>query len=107
MQRFPRCPGTASPNNAPPTFAVAIAYRAIQNGCTALFTTAAALIEDLSAASRTPGQGGVLGLRRMRRRIRQCSENGPPVTDPVCPAYLHGLRDQTVKVGQIGRLLRK
>jgi DNA replication protein DnaC len=32
--------------------AVAIAYRAIQNGFTALFTTAAALIDDLSAASR-------------------------------------------------------
>ena len=33
--------------------AIAIAYRAIQNGFTALFTTAAALIDDLSAASRT------------------------------------------------------
>ena len=32
---------------------IAIAYRAIQNGFTALFTTAAALIEDLSAASRS------------------------------------------------------
>ena len=31
--------------------AIAIAYRAIQNGFTALFTTAAALIDDLSAAS--------------------------------------------------------
>ena len=33
--------------------AVAIAYRAIQNGFDALFTTAAALIDDLSRASRT------------------------------------------------------
>jgi DNA replication protein DnaC len=32
--------------------AIAIAYRAIQNGATALFTTAAELIDDLSAASR-------------------------------------------------------
>ena len=32
---------------------IAIAYRAIQNGFTALFTTAAALIEELSAASRS------------------------------------------------------
>jgi DNA replication protein DnaC len=32
---------------------IAIAYRAIQNGFTARFTTAAALIEDLSAASRS------------------------------------------------------
>jgi len=32
--------------------AIAIAYRAIQNGFTALFTTAAALIDELSAASR-------------------------------------------------------
>jgi DNA replication protein DnaC len=32
--------------------AVAIAYRAIQNGYTALFTTAVELIDDLSAASR-------------------------------------------------------
>ena len=32
--------------------AIAFAYRAIQNGFTALFTTAAALIDDLSAASR-------------------------------------------------------
>lgn len=32
--------------------AVAIAYRAIQNGFTALFTTCAALIDDLSAASQ-------------------------------------------------------
>jgi len=32
--------------------AIAIAYRTIQNGFTALFTTAAALIDDLSAASR-------------------------------------------------------
>src|SRR5436309_11101009 len=32
--------------------AVAIAYRAIQNGFDALFTTATALIEDLSAATR-------------------------------------------------------
>jgi DNA replication protein DnaC len=36
--------------------AVAIAYRAIQNGFSALFTTAATLIEDLSAASRN-GRG--------------------------------------------------
>jgi DNA replication protein DnaC len=33
--------------------AIAIAYRAIQNGFTALFTTAAQLIEDLSVASRS------------------------------------------------------
>lgn len=32
--------------------AIAVAYRALQNGFDALFTTAAALIEDLSAASR-------------------------------------------------------
>jgi DNA replication protein DnaC len=32
--------------------AIAIAYRAVQNGFEALFTTAAALIEDLSSASR-------------------------------------------------------
>jgi len=32
--------------------AAAIAYRAIQNGFDALFVTAAALIDDLSAASR-------------------------------------------------------
>jgi DNA replication protein DnaC len=32
---------------------VAIAYRAIQNGFEALFTTATALIEDLSRATRT------------------------------------------------------
>ncbi len=32
--------------------AIAIAYKAIHNGFTALFTTAAALIDDLSAASR-------------------------------------------------------
>ncbi len=32
--------------------AIAIAYRAIQNGFDALFTTATALIEDLSAATR-------------------------------------------------------
>jgi DNA replication protein DnaC len=32
--------------------AVAVAYRAIQNGFSALFTTAAALIDDLSVASR-------------------------------------------------------
>lgn len=32
--------------------AIAIAYRALQNGFDALFTTAAALIEDLSAAGR-------------------------------------------------------
>lgn len=32
---------------------VAIAYRAIQNGCDALFVTAAELIDDLSAAFRT------------------------------------------------------
>src|SRR4029077_9640044 len=32
--------------------AIAIAYRAIQNGFDAFFTTAAALIDDLSAASR-------------------------------------------------------
>lgn len=36
--------------------AIAIAYRAMQNGFEALFTTAAALIDDLSAASR---QGGL------------------------------------------------
>jgi len=34
------------------TMAIAIAYRAIQNGFDALFTTATALIEDLSAATR-------------------------------------------------------
>jgi DNA replication protein DnaC len=33
--------------------AVAIAYRAIQNGFDAFFTTAATLIDDLSAAFRT------------------------------------------------------
>jgi len=33
--------------------AIAIAYRAIQNGFTALFTTAAALVDDLSLASST------------------------------------------------------
>ena len=33
--------------------AIAIAYRAIQNGFSALFTTAAALIEELSVASRS------------------------------------------------------
>lgn len=42
--------------------AIAIAYRALQNGFDALFTTAAALIEDLSAASRDGGMRDRLAL---------------------------------------------
>jgi DNA replication protein DnaC len=41
--------------------AIAIAYRAIQNGASALFTTAAHLIDDLSAASRRGSQREHLG----------------------------------------------
>ena len=59
----PRSRRTSSPRAAPSIFtgkpgrgkthlAVAIAYRAIQNGFDALFTTAAELIDDLSAAFR-------------------------------------------------------
>jgi DNA replication protein DnaC len=42
--------------------AIAIAYRAIQNGFDAFFTTAAALIDDLSAAFRQGQLAGALAL---------------------------------------------
>jgi hypothetical protein len=43
--------------------AIAIAYRAIQNGFDAYFTTAAALIDDLSAAFRAGELAQPLGRR--------------------------------------------
>ena len=43
---------SGKPGRGKTHLAIAIAYRAIQNGFDALFTTAADLIEDLSAASR-------------------------------------------------------
>jgi DNA replication protein DnaC len=43
---------TGKPGRGKTHLAVAIAYRAIQNGFDAYFTTAATLIDDLSAASR-------------------------------------------------------
>ena len=43
---------TGKPGRGKTHLAIAIAYRAIQNGFDAFFTTAAALIEDLSAAFR-------------------------------------------------------
>ena len=43
---------TGKPGRGKTHLAVAIAYRAIQNGFDALFSTAAALIDDLSSASR-------------------------------------------------------
>ena len=43
---------TGKPGRGKTHFAVAMAYRAIQNGFDAYFTTAAALIDDLSAAFR-------------------------------------------------------
>ncbi len=43
---------TVPPGTGKTHLAIAIAYRAIQNGFDALFTTATALIEDLSAATR-------------------------------------------------------
>ncbi len=43
---------TGKPGRGKTHLAVAIAYRAIQNGFDAYFTTAAALIDDLSAAFR-------------------------------------------------------
>jgi DNA replication protein DnaC len=44
---------TGKPGRGKTHLAVAVAYRAIQNGFDAFFTTAAALIDDLSAAFRT------------------------------------------------------
>lgn len=43
---------SGKPGRGKTHLAVAVAYRAIQNGFDALFTTAAALIDDLSVASR-------------------------------------------------------
>jgi DNA replication protein DnaC len=43
---------TGKPGRGKTHLAIAIAYRAIQNGFDAVFTTAAALIDDLSAAFR-------------------------------------------------------
>lgn len=43
---------TGKPGRGKTHLAIAIAYKAIQNGYSALFTTAAALIDDLSAASK-------------------------------------------------------
>jgi hypothetical protein len=50
--------------------AIAIAYRAIQQGFTARFVTAAALIEELSAASRQEAAGGAHGLPASARASR-------------------------------------
>jgi DNA replication protein DnaC len=44
--------GAPDPGRGTTHLAIAIAYRAIQNGFAAVFTTAAALIDDLSRASR-------------------------------------------------------
>jgi len=54
--------------------AVSIAYRAIQNGFTAMFTTAAALIEELSEAGR---QG------KLRQALKAYSSPGVLVIDEV------------------------
>src|SRR5881396_220135 len=43
---------TGKPGRGKTHLAIAVAYRAIQNGFDAVFTTAAALIDDLSAAFR-------------------------------------------------------
>jgi DNA replication protein DnaC len=49
--------------------AIAIAYRAIQNGFDAFFTTAAALIDDLSAAFRAGELAHALWLRHNRQIV--------------------------------------
>jgi DNA replication protein DnaC len=55
--------------------AIAIAYRAVQNGFDALFTTAAELIEDLSAASRDGRMRECLG-RYVRPHLLLVDEVG-------------------------------
>ncbi len=57
---------SGKPGRGKTHLAVAIAYRAIQNGFDALCTTAAALIEDLSVASRNSTVQG--GRSRWRSR---------------------------------------
>jgi DNA replication protein DnaC len=51
---------SGKPGRGKTHLAVAIAYRAIQNGFEGLFTTAAALIDDLSRASRDGGLADAL-----------------------------------------------
>jgi DNA replication protein DnaC len=53
---------TGKPGRGKTHLAVAIAYRAIQNGFDAFFTTAAALIDDLSAAFRAGQLAAVLPI---------------------------------------------
>lgn len=55
--------------------AIALAYRAIQNGFDALFTTAAALIEDLSNASRHGKLNAAL-TRYIQPNVLICDEVG-------------------------------
>jgi DNA replication protein DnaC len=63
--------------------AVAVAYRAIQNGFDALFTTAAELIDDLSAAFRSYGTDAanmlfhVVNDRHRRKRSMIFTTNKP------------------------------
>ena len=69
---------SGKPGRGKTHLAIAIAYRAIQNGFDALFVTAAELIEDLSAASR---EG------RMRQRLALYVKPHVLVCDEV--GYLH------------------
>jgi hypothetical protein len=72
--------------------AIAIAYRAIQNGFDAFFTTAAALIDDLSAAFRAGELAHALWLRHNRQIV------GDPI-----PAPWSGTVRCSTQSGQIAR----
>ena len=77
--------------------AIAIAYRALQNGFDALFTTAAELIDDLSVASRGGGLREALATY-MKPHVLVVDEVGYlPYGDDAASALYHVVNDRHIR----------